>query len=99
MYKSGFLVFLKTSNLPLGNYLIGSIIFNNSQITKICEKNSWNYHRILLNQLKIGLYYHDLGLIKKCLKKLRDEYEFDIRAIEITLDFIASNIFFSNLVY
>lgn len=90
MFRSGFLIFLATPNKALGNYFLESIIFNNSKIEQLCAKNHWNFHRVLLIQLKIGLFYHDLGLIKKSLKRLKNEYEFDIKAIEITLDFISS---------
>ena len=88
MFRSGFLVFLKTPNPALSNYLISSIIFNTEKLDSICQKNHWSLPGLLLIQLKIGLHYHDLGLIKKCLKHLSNEYE--ILAIEITLDYISS---------
>ena len=89
MFQSGFLIFLKTPNPALSSYLIESIIFNTEKLDKICDQNHWNIHGLLLIQLKIGLHYHDLSLIKKCLKHLTSEYE--ILAIEITLDYISSN--------
>lgn len=97
MFQSGFLIFLKTPNHTLSHYLIDSIIFNTENIPQLCLQNHWNLHGVLLVQLKLGLLYHDLGLIKKCLKYLTSEYE--ILAIEITLNYIASNYLFLQYKY
>ena len=88
MFSSGFLIFLKTPNPSLSSYIIKLVIFNTEKLQQICKKNEWNLCGLLLIQLKIGLHYHDLGLIKKCLKHLTSEYV--ILAIVITLDYISS---------
>jgi hypothetical protein len=88
MYKSGFLVFVTEKSQILLNSIVQSIIFETDKIDELCKTNRWSLQDLTIMQLKIGLFYHDLGLIKKGLKRL--ESKFDLVAIRTILAYISS---------
>lgn len=91
-YSSGFKSFLLGLNPIIITQIAKLVIFNNESLRAISQQLNWNQSKLTLFQLKIGLHYNDLGLIKKSLKLLT--HENDIEAIKIILSYVAGSIIF-----